>query len=273
MDIQQYISSGVIEACVLGNASDSELHELRILANQHPEIKEVWEELQINMEKFASLNAQKPPEYLREQIWNAILEEGSPNKKTSSQKLVPLVKKKSNTLQTALLAATILLLIGSSIWNFLLLRQQNQTAEKLSALEKEQQQMLVKNQEYETQLSQLNKDLQLFTNPKVITIPLNGVGDHSANKAFAYWDGNSKMVYLSLKDLPEPPMGKQYQLWAIDNGKPHNAGVYPLDSSGMDIHEMKVIQSAQTFAVTLENEGGVPEPTLTEMYVAGNIAP
>ena len=81
------------------------------------------------------------------------------------------------------------------------------------------------------------------------------------------WDTNSKDVYLSLNDLPKPPKGKQYQLWGMVDGKPVDAGVYPLGNHTMQ--KMKPMENVALFAITLEDEGGVPSPTMDEMYVAG----
>lgn len=37
------------------------------------------------------------------------------------------------------------------------------------------------------------------------------------------------------------------------------------------MEEMKAVKNAQAFAITLENEGGSPTPTMEEMFVMGTI--
>mgnify|MGYP003549478745 FL=1 len=37
------------------------------------------------------------------------------------------------------------------------------------------------------------------------------------------------------------------------------------------VQEMKSVDKAQAFAITLEKEGGNPTPTMEEMYVMGTI--
>jgi anti-sigma-K factor RskA len=64
------------------------------------------------------------------------------------------------------------------------------------------------------------------------------------------------------------PPGKQYQLWAIVDGKPVDAGMVG-DCEGLC--KMKVINRAEAFAITLEKEGGSSAPTLTAMYVMGKV--
>ncbi|RYZ35432.1 MAG: anti-sigma factor [Sphingobacteriales bacterium] len=91
-----------------------------------------------------------------------------------------------------------------------------------------------------------------------------------ASMRMVYWDTRSKAVYLAMKNLPPAPKGKQYQLWAIVDGKPVDAGVYALNPQEA-MQKMKVIPKAEMFAITLEQEGGSATPTMEEMYVAGKV--
>ena len=61
---------------------------------------------------------------------------------------------------------------------------------------------------------------------------------------------------------------KQYQLWEIVNGKTVDAGM--LDNC-TGLCKLKNIPSAQAFAITLENKGGSPTPTMSALYVMGAV--
>ena len=78
---------------------------------------------------------------------------------------------------------------------------------------------------------------------------------------------------LNVDNLPMPPSDKQYQLWALKDGKPIDAGVFDMKpGTDGDMHMMPVtIAEADAFAVTLEKKGGSPTPTLTQLYVMGKI--
>jgi len=79
-------------------------------------------------------------------------------------------------------------------------------------------------------------------------------------------------VYLDVQQLPSLPAGKQYQLWALDKGKPVDAGVLAANTAAGDsIQQMKNIASAQAFAMTVEPTGGSAGPTLATMTVIGNM--
>lgn len=91
--------------------------------------------------------------------------------------------------------------------------------------------------------------------------------------ATVYWDSRSKDVYLLVNNLPKPSPDKQYQLWAIVDGKPVDAGMLDMEdtNSGSLVHKMRNIPKAQAFAITLENKGGSTSPTMEAMYVMGGV--
>jgi anti-sigma-K factor RskA len=89
------------------------------------------------------------------------------------------------------------------------------------------------------------------------------------NAATVFWNTKNKDVYVMVNKLPEPKTGKQYQLWAMVDGKPVDAGV--LNPSCSSVCKMKNIPKAEAFAITLEKEGGSPVPNLKAIYVMGNV--
>jgi anti-sigma-K factor RskA len=83
-----------------------------------------------------------------------------------------------------------------------------------------------------------------------------------------FWNIISGELFISAAGLPEPPYGKQYQLWAIVDGKPVNAGML-VPQGNLDLLRMETIPKAEMFAITMEHVGGSPVPTLDQMVVAG----
>ena len=61
MNIQEYIESGILEAYVLGSASEAEARELLYLKDKHPEIRQALQELEMDMEHIAEQMAVPPP--------------------------------------------------------------------------------------------------------------------------------------------------------------------------------------------------------------------
>ena len=59
----------------------------------------------------------------------------------------------------------------------------------------------------------------------MLKIQMNGIKGKEKNTATVYWDTRTKEVYLIPANMEKVPEGKQYQLWAIVDGKPVDAGI------------------------------------------------
>ncbi|RRB02107.1 hypothetical protein [Larkinella rosea] len=61
MDIQQYIASGVLEAYLLGIASEEEQHEVQQMKVLYPEISSAIDDLEVVIESYCLENSVPPP--------------------------------------------------------------------------------------------------------------------------------------------------------------------------------------------------------------------
>lgn len=268
MDIKTYIESGILENYVLGTASQEENSILECVMKNNEEVKTALFEMQETLEKLAYTNAIGAPEELKSQIFSKLdFEEKSSQNISNLEKkgtsYIPLeigkgnieITEKKSNISTWLAAASLLLLMAFG-WTMF----KNQEVEKALVATKSE------NAQNEKQVQFLANQNKILLNAD--RIQLNGVEKHPGMLANVYWD-KKEMVYLSVENLPAAPQGKEYQLWAIVDGKPVDVGMY---KAGSEMQEMKKIKSAQAFAITLENEGGVATPTMEEMYVMGEVS-
>lgn len=253
MNIQEYISGGIIESYVLGLASAEERSEFESMCTQYPEVLEARMAFELAIEKEAFQNAIEPPVSLKEKISDKIQSPG---------KLVNIPSsagRKTNWLKYAV-AACLILLAGSLYWNISLYNKNKKlqsdfsnTIAKLNTME--------------------NDSRILQQNPGVKMAAMTGMEVSPQSLATVYWDTTSKDVYLLINNLPRPASDKQYQLWALLDGKPIDAGLieneYFIQQNKLLIH-MKNMQGAQAFAITLEKKGGNPTPE-GSMYVMGKL--
>lgn len=100
-----------------------------------------------------------------------------------------------------------------------------------------------------------------------VPVVLKGTKKSPDALAKIFWMKNTGAVYVDATFLPHAPQGKQYQLWAIVNGAPVDAGMIKTDNSTYKIQKMKSFGSAEAFAITLENTGGSATPTMEDMVV------
>jgi hypothetical protein len=166
------------------------------------------------------------------------------------------------------------LLLGSALLNYYYYSQYKVFSSKYDQLVQEQGRMASSNQGLQTKLEEYESTLGLIKDPamtivKMPSIP-NSPGPNSLTTV--YWNTKTHDVYLLVNNLPFPAAGKQYQLWALVNGKPVDAGIFEINQDSINLVKMKNIPQAQAFAITLENRGGSPTPTMSAMYVLGKVS-
>ncbi len=253
MNVQEYISSGNIESYVLGLASEEERKEFENMCSQYPEVLNARNAFELALEKSAIENAITPATDIKNKILLEI---------SSTAKVIPLSEapvKSINWFKYAA-AACVVLLAGSLYWNISLMNK-NQT------LQNDYQSSVAK-------LSEMEKDFEILQqNPNVKMASMKGLETSPQAFATVYWDTTSHDVYLLMNNLPKPASDKQYQIWALLDGKPIDVGLidneYFIKQNRLLV-KAKNVQNAQGFAITLEKKGGNPTPQGT-MIVLGNL--
>jgi len=102
-----------------------------------------------------------------------------------------------------------------------------------------------------------------FKNPSSKVVSLAGSDIAKTAGAFLLFDPVTKKAWLYAFNLPALPSGKVYQLWAIDD-RPVSAGVFGVDTGQkgrMMIKSLPEFSRMKKFAVTVEPDGGRPQPT------------
>lgn len=261
MNVQEYISSGIVESYVLGLASPEEQREFEQIAAQYPEVLEARIAFETSLEQQAMNNPIIPPASLKEQVMAAALKKDATDGTVPAAKIVsidraPVVR--TNWLRYAA-AAAVILLAGSLFWNISLYNQNRQLkADYVATTGK---------------LADMQKDMAMIVNnPNIKMAAMKGLEASPASMATVYWDTTSKDVFLLVNNLPKPASDQQYQLWALLNGKPIDLGMVDnnlLVGQRKLLLKMKNTAGAQAFAITLEKAGGNPTPQ-GAMYVMGN---
>jgi len=259
VDIKAYIESGVIESYVLGMAEAQEAAELEQLSRQHPEIRKAIDGFEAALEQQALSGAIAPPVQIKEQLLITLADEF-------------MKEEESSVIAFGwfryMAAASVILLMVSAALNVYFYTQFRSTSTAYQALLVEKNTLFADNQTIQTKALELYSNMQMMSDPTFQKISLTGLKGKENSLATIFWDSKSKDVYLLPNKLPQAAADKQYQLWAIVDGKPVDAGV--IDACA-GLCKMKNIPNASMFAITLEKKGGSPTPTLAQMYVAGKV--
>lgn len=270
MNIQEYISSGIVESCVLGLASHEEQFEFEQLCAAHPELRAAREAFELGLEQHAVAAAVAPPAQLKQKVWAEIQPASIPVVKmqTGTGPQSATVKKMNGGKYAA--AASIILLLGSTALNFYFYNQYQSSISKYEQLVGEIQQVAKENKVQQAKLDIYESSMRLMNDSNMAVIALKGVAHSPSSRTTVYWDKHTKDVYVYVNNLPQPTEGKQYQLWAIVDGKPVDAGVFDMSDAGL-LAKMKNIPRAQAFAITLEKKGGAAAPDMGAMFVMGQV--
>jgi anti-sigma-K factor RskA len=113
------------------------------------------------------------------------------------------------------------------------------------------------------------RQLALLTDPASRVVELAGLPPSPSAQGRVIWNPRAGGLLVAV-DLPPVPPGKTYELWAISGGKPLPAGLFTVDAQGkgtLTLSPLEGVSTVDVFAVTLEPEGGVPQPT-GQMYLA-----
>jgi len=267
LDPKEYISSGILELYALGELNSAECVEVEEIIKKYPEVRDEYNGIQKTFYLSASAVLKSPSEKIKSALLDKI------NKK-------PVIRihsfdessaEKRNNTYRYLMAASVAFLLLSLIANYFLWSKLNEAKDQIAILNDQKKVMV---QEYEAvnrRLTQTSQDMKIMTDRNYKMVNLKGLEKSPSSDVVTFWNPETKKVYIKVENLPVPPSNKQYQLWALSNGKPIDAGMMDVDPSDKSLHPMKDIEDAQAFAITLEPKGGSVNPTMTEMYVMGQL--
>lgn len=294
-NFQDYIESGILELYALGELSAAEQAAVEAQVASHPEVRAELAQIQAALGLYAEAHAIAPPAGMRERVLGNVMAQIAPAARPNAT-----LRSEIDTLAAApaapraadeavvrpiasapaatptsrsnwAVAASVALLLSLGA-NLLLYSNWKNASAQVVALQNEQSRFATTTQVVEKQLGDLRQENAVLRNDEFRAVALAGTKTAPAAKARVFFNPATHKVYVDVRSLPALPADKQYQLWALDKGKPIDAGVLTVaTASGEGLQHMKDIASAQTFAMTVEPAGGSAGPTLSTMTVVGNI--
>ena len=292
-NIQDYIESGILEQYALGELSVAEQAAVEALAASHSEIREELQQVQEAFGFYAEAHAVTPPAGMRERVLPHVMARiAAPTPSSALRADVDAVAQANHrpaSIETVVrpigsavapapaarsswaMAASVALILSLAANALFYSRWQNASTE-LVAMQNDQARFAQTSQVAERRLGDLRQENEVLRNDEFKLVALAGTKTAPSARARVLFNAASHKVYVDVRSLPALPAGKQYQLWALDKGKPVDAGVLTAaTATGEGLQHMKDIASAQTFAMTIEPAGGSVNPTLSTMTVVGNI--
>lgn len=251
---EKIINSGLLEQYVLGLLEGEELARVERYLEQYPELRDYTQELERVMEHVLQENGIQPPLPLREKVLSEI------DKTTTPPSTVKNNAFNFRPMPILAAAAAIGLVLLSISFFF---RQQDSSnnydnlERKYRALEQRcQQDLAVAVAERDLLSSEATRAILLKSNPSEIY-------------AIVHYNEESEQVLLQTIGLPEPPSGKQYQLWADVEGEMISMGVVPIGVGSLQ--EMTFVGEAESLNLTLEPLGGSEHASVDQLQANGKV--
>lgn len=248
---------------VLNALSDDERKEFEsLLSKATQEQREIYEQMRSAKDELAlAAEPMKPSNQLFSKIITEISakENGSTPKKAN---IIPLWAYK--------LAAAVLLtgFLGLALFSQQLSNSVEEQASQINYLQNELVYL-------ESELEQRDALLAVLESREMYLVTMAGMETSPDGYGKILWDPEGERALLQVANLPEPAEDKDYQLWLIkDDQSPVSAGVFSFERPGTDLfYRIDALaeapsETSNTFAITLEPKGGVPQPT-GEMYLVG----
>jgi anti-sigma-K factor RskA len=265
LDKQDIISSGLLELYAAGLASEKESREVELWLARDAEVAAEYADISAGIEAYAHAHSVNPSPHVKERIFAQIAGNTAAPVFENDQAVQSTGAKIISPAWRMVAAASVLLLIGSIALNIVNYNKYTQakkdlfeTSESLARLEEQHKSM--------------EADMSVVQSKYSVPVALKGLEAAPDAAAKIFWMQNTGEVFIDPSNLPETPPGKQYQLWAIVDGKPVDAGMILTSKNGdkYRIQKMKTFGKAEAFAVTLEKEKGNPTPE-GPMFVMGKM--
>jgi anti-sigma-K factor RskA len=267
VNIHDYIATGILEAYALGELSERERAAVEKNLAQYPELREELARVEETQERLLMEAAVAPKASIKANLFAQIDKTAPPE-----AKVVAISASAATRIWKYAVAASVTIALIASFQAYYYWNKWRASETSLTELTALNQRTAEDYNRVNQHLDKMENDLKnVVNNPAFKRVAMMGTPNAPQSMAYVYWNESSKEVYVSIQSLKQLSKDNQYQLWAIIDGKPVDAGVF--DSNTAGLLKMKDIASgAAAFAVTIEPRGGKPTPTLETMQVMGNVA-
>lgn len=270
MNREEIISSGLLELYATGAASPQEQAQVEQWLAEYPELVPELRSIEASLEDYARNFAIDPPPQIKAQVLEKIRRPAAPVSTAKENRHPATTRLRIPLFYRVAAAAMLLLLLGSLALVYVFYNRFRETRDQLAGISNQLHQANDQLRQQDQANASMQHELDLVGDRNALPVVLNGTPQAPDALAKIYWMKNNGDIYIDPTNLPPAPEGKQYQFWAIIDGKPVDGGMIRTSKGIYHIQKMKSFGHADAFAITLEKEGGSPVPH-GEMYAMAKI--
>ena len=253
MDIQAYISSGILETYLLGGCTLSEIQEVERIAAEYPVVRAELDKIELGMEGVAKKFAVKPSDQLRKKIIDAVESEAQEHAKPPRNHGAKEPQKSSPWNLGMGLAAAIGMLLAGYFYM--------QSSDAQSQLQAKQTELKECSDKF-ARAQSVERQIALINSTQTKRFDIAPIAEGSAPRSASVYSNTAEgNCLVSVAGMDTAPAGKSFQLWALVDGKPVSLGVIDTDTDKNTFREIACTSSAQAYAISLEPKGGSATPT------------
>lgn len=271
MNPNAYISSGTLEAYALRLLSPEEAADVAAAVARYPEVAEELSRIEAGLEAMGAAGAVPPPAALEDRIWDALQTAEAPlvAAQVPTAPPVPTRVRVAPLRSKWLRAAVWTALVGSLALNGYFWKEKQQQEAVIAGTQTELTQLRQQQAAAEAAIAKFRQSSQTIFSKGAQMIPLQSL--HGGQTYMLVYNEDQQVALFDMSNMPPPPAGKQYQMWAIVDGQPRSMGTIPLQQpqNGMLEMEQPAQPGQQAFAISLEKVGGNPTPT--EVLMLGKL--
>jgi anti-sigma-K factor RskA len=243
LNIENYISSGIIEQYVMGLCTAEEKNELELMRQKDAVLNKAIINFEIELENKLMRNAFLPGVQTDDKILQALQSLGTPvvqmHAEDKNAKRLSWVK---------LIAAASVLLFGvSAFFNYTQYKENKTQAAELATKNNLPASLPIAN-------------YNILKDPTITPVAMIGQGYHAICRCTMFWDKKTGKAYVMIHHLVPSGDNNEYQLWANVNGKQVSVGMINDKIRDRFVEVTGVPEDSKEFTVTMEKNGGATVP-------------
>jgi anti-sigma-K factor RskA len=250
LNIQEYISSGILELYVLGQLSNEESKEVEVMMEKHVLVKQEVVEISNSLEKYSKLTAIEAPAGIKSKLFQDL-----PSKVNNNNTTKPISNSNNfwNPLSGFLLALS---MVGFTL--YYISHQAN------TSLKNDYQKQLLACDSLQTVSQKNYAILEEIKSSDNHIFKLDATENFGVTEIYLHKNDNKKQNLLQLTNLPIITAEQSFQLWSLKEGQaPIPLTVF---NSGDEIFiPVDYEEDTPTYAITIEPAGGSLSPDLNNL--------
>lgn len=268
MSKKEFLTTGLLEKYALGLTSTEENDLVISMMKKYPDLQNQCDGIYGCMEKYVESQATTSPTDLKGNVENTIDEYEMEKALKEAMEKPPAKGIEIPRWSLAAIAASFigLLAFGGMNWN-----EKNSTQNKMATLSVGFEKLKTNCTQFKAEQKAMAAQFAFLQDPLTTHIHLrdNGFGKSPDALVIAYWNSNKENAYLKILNLPPPPPGKEYHLWADVDKKMVHMGT--IKCAVGEMQDIPHLANAASLNLTLEDKGDVDHPNVAELYVNGVI--